>query len=933
VSTPAGPLVDLLDREWELLQISRFLDHSVRGEGAAVHVIGPPGIGKSTLLAAAAAAARRRGVRVLSATAHQLADNGPFGLLRQMFDRPVMALSSAERTALTEGPARVAIEHILNVRHPGSEADLLASLYWLLDGLSALDPLLLVADDVQWADSESLLWLASLSERLADLPVLLLVGVREVGAAERSPALAALLAATASTLRLNPLSTSSISALLGRIWHGEVSTELTAAAAETTGGNPFLLLALARMLAPQDRTVERLRAEVPGSVVDSVIARLTAAPAPARRVAEAVAVLERCSLHQAAALAGVDLAEAAEAADHLRHEGLLSTGTTLEFRHAILRGAAESLIGPDALQQLRRRAARLLAEPTAAAAQLLATVGTGDPWVTDVLHRAAADALTEGATQTAVSLLRRAIAEPPPPAELAQLLLELGTAELRAADPSCVATLTAALPMLTEVGEVTQCALALAGAYGFVGLQENAVDVLERALAAGPGSEHDTELEAALVAAELLVPTRVGDARGRLAARSGLAGDTRGERLFAIQQLVNAAGTNQPAETIRTLAERAIHPDDPLDSTDWVWARLVLVEIGEYAEVRRLSDLGLEQAAASGSVIGFVAASFLRGLAELWSGALRAAEANFRSVLEAGAGLRTGLLVPLVGHGNLAQCLIPQGRLDEAEAELAGLTDGFPSEAPINGVVAILIARSLLCSARDDAAGALHWAESIGALASQLDVDSPTWVAWRALAIEPLHQLGRLDDARRLASEHLALCQRSGVTRAIGEAQSLAGLVASDEAERLALLARAVDTLTGAEGRLVEAVARVRLGAALRRTGRRAEARRHLQLGWEIAQECGAEPTAARAADELRAAGVVLDISRPPRASLLTASELSVADLAAAGLTNNQIARRLFVSPKTVETHLTRAYQKLGVSGRKDLASVLGTRGDGSPLA
>jgi DNA-binding NarL/FixJ family response regulator len=130
-----------------------------------------------------------------------------------------------------------------------------------------------------------------------------------------------------------------------------------------------------------------------------------------------------------------------------------------------------------------------------------------------------------------------------------------------------------------------------------------------------------------------------------------------------------------------------------------------------------------------------------------------------------------------------------------------------------------------------------------------------------------------------------------------------------------------VACLDGTPWRLELARARCDLGAELRRLGRRAEGRVALEAAMDAAHACGAALLAERAAEELRASG-----ARPRRRAVtgldaLTPSELRVARLAAAGRSNRDIAQELFVTPATVETHLTRTYRKLGIAGRDDLAA------------
>ena len=149
-----------------------------------------------------------------------------------------------------------------------------------------------------------------------------------------------------------------------------------------------------------------------------------------------------------------------------------------------------------------------------------------------------------------------------------------------------------------------------------------------------------------------------------------------------------------------------------------------------------------------------------------------------------------------------------------------------------------------------------------------------------------------------------------------------AGLLAGGE-RGIELLSDAVTTLSRSPSALEQARALTDLGGVLRRAGRRADAREPLRAGLRLARDCGAERLAERAEQELRAAG-----AKPRRlafsgAESLTASELRIAEMAASGLSNQQVAEALFVTSKTVENHLGRVYQKLGIHSRDEIADAL----------
>lgn len=166
-----------------------------------------------------------------------------------------------------------------------------------------------------------------------------------------------------------------------------------------------------------------------------------------------------------------------------------------------------------------------------------------------------------------------------------------------------------------------------------------------------------------------------------------------------------------------------------------------------------------------------------------------------------------------------------------------------------------------------------------------------------------------------------------GAPFVIAEALRAAGLSAGGE-PGLTLLEDAVGAAQKAESPLEQARARVALGGALRRAGRRVEAREPLRIGLDIALDRGAAGLAGPAHEELVAAGAQPRRLRITGADALTATERRIAAMAAQGMTNRSVAQALFVSEKTVETHLGHAYRKLGISSRTHLASALGPRAD-----
>jgi DNA-binding CsgD family transcriptional regulator len=225
------------------------------------------------------------------------------------------------------------------------------------------------------------------------------------------------------------------------------------------------------------------------------------------------------------------------------------------------------------------------------------------------------------------------------------------------------------------------------------------------------------------------------------------------------------------------------------------------------------------------------------------------------------------------------------------------------------------VARAELALARGDASGALAHFTRAG--------EEFPYSSWRPGAARSHLLLGERAQAIELAEEELARARRFGAPRALGIALRVAGLCHGGK-RCLGLLEESVEVLHGSPATLERATSLCELGAALRRARRRVDSRPPLKEALELADRCGAQPLAERARTELVASG-----ARPRRVALsgvesLTASELRVCQLAADGLSNAEIAQALFVTRRTVETHLGNAYRKLEITSRAELARVLG---------
>jgi DNA-binding CsgD family transcriptional regulator len=342
-----------------------------------------------------------------------------------------------------------------------------------------------------------------------------------------------------------------------------------------------------------------------------------------------------------------------------------------------------------------------------------------------------------------------------------------------------------------------------------------------------------------------------------------------------------------------------------------------------YEEALRRFDEALADARRLGSLPHVLGLSCYRAFRHLRVGNLADAEADARVALETGP--RLPGVHAAVALAVLLETLAERGQPEAAEAanERYRLAEQFPTMLHAGSVLA---ARGRLRLAELRPAAALGDLLAAGGLLARLRSPSPSMAPWRSTAALAHLALGAPAEASALAAEEVTLAQAYHGPRALGIALRAAGL-AEGGRRGIELLRQAVGVLDGSAARLEHARGMTDLGAALRRAGHRAESRDILRPALDLAHRCAALALTERARTELIAAG-----GRPRRLVLsgldsLTPSERRVAQLAAVGLPNRDIAQNLFITARTVEGHLTHAYHKLAITSRDQLPAALARPG------
>jgi DNA-binding CsgD family transcriptional regulator len=497
------------------------------------------------------------------------------------------------------------------------------------------------------------------------------------------------------------------------------------------------------------------------------------------------------------------------------------------------------------------------------------------------------------------------------------VLLELGLAELATRRrPGAVARVREAVAMIDTPSERMSAALLAGRALGVAGYFQEAAGVLESV------PDPDPRIVAELAANGCQLAGRVSGALNVLARYSD--SNLRacpGWQLMQVMLAYRSLVAGDPCPVVGDLLDRGLAGSELFSEQSLVAviAAMTLVLIDRLDDADRLCTAFIDEGRRRGAPSIVTTFAFPRAFASLRRGLRRDAEADARESFQA--------KLQMVARSESGPSW-PLAFLVEARTELGDFTGADEALACVDGLVGeppqtlawafVLEARGRLRVAQGRLRDGLRDLHEAGERWERLDCDRPTAARWREDAAPLLARLGETNEAQRLATEQLQHAQATRLPRLLGAATRVAGAVAPP-VKGIPLLRDAVELLRETPARLELARTLIELGAALRRDHHPVEARDHLRQGLEIAHRAAAIPLATRARDELLAAG-----GRPRKpiftgVDALTASELRVARLAAKGCTNREIAENLFVTQRTVETHLRHAFQKLDITRREEL--------------
>ncbi len=881
----------LLERGTELAAVTRLVDSAASGTGAIAVIAGEPGCGKSALVDALAPPARRRRVRLVVVQA----DTG--GAL----DEAVVAVEA-------------------HVAHPTVVA----------------------IEDLHDADKAGLAAVRALARRVAQVGCGLVVTARPGGTSAAQACVDELLAAGGQLLRPAPLSAEAVAHLVD-VETGGPPGPCLARRLAGAAGNPLLVQGFLRAArdigalvradgcVELDESEDERRVELPPRIVSRLTTALTDA---AQEVLHVAAVVGPCAADWLGPLVESPPAVVRKVVCEATTAGLLDpTSTMVQFRHELLRDALAARVAAAARAAIHRQVGRQLAAAGAAPALVARHLELGSPspdsetvrW----MRRAAADAavLDPGA---AAELLRRAVAamsidapdRGPVLAQLARCLLSLARpAEAR----SCAGE---ALAHATDPGTRAELQSLLAQAALLEGRSGDAVAEIERALAACEGDRLQTARLRARSAVVRLwaydLERAVADAEAAAELGAAIGDPVATSRALSVSSRVAAFQLDLPRAVWagEQAVRRAGDVPAAIRGAPHLYLGLALLNADQFDRARQILNEGAARCEEIGAVWALPryqgALAVLSFFVGAWDEAMAASESGAGFAHETGCREGQAQIDAVAG-------LIAHHRGDDtgaAAAERRAASATAEPGADQAAVPYLLWLKALRAAARGDLTRAVARLDRACKVAIQLRV--PLVALWLA---PDLARLAMADGQRELAEwiageiERVAPAAQSRTADAVAR---FCRAVVSHDAE--ALLA-AADGFEAAGRPLFAARALDAAGELAERAGRRAAAVDALRRAAGIYERVGAALDGRATARELRALGArsgARGARRRPVAgwSSLTPTEQTVAGLVAEGLANGEIAARLYVSKRTVETHISRLYVKLQVDSRVAIANL-----------
>lgn len=896
----------LLGRRVERAAIDALLAAALRGRSGVLVVRGEAGIGKTELLKYARATAIPLGIRMESAVGVESETQFAFAGLHQLCG-PLL-----NRIDTLPPPQHAAVGVALG-REPGPAPDRFLVGLAILNLLAEQGPMLCLVDDAQWLDEASAQVLAFVARRVVAEQLVLMFSVREQGNSGAD------LLAGLPEMRLDGLADADARVLLSNTVCAPLDRRVRERIIAEARGNPLALLELPSGVQMAGGFERPDIMSVPRRIEDTFARRSSNLPADTQElmlVAASEPTGDVGLLWRAAHHLGIDWSAITPA----ETAGLLEIDNRVRFRHPLVRSAVCRVATAPEL----RRAHLALAAATdpqtdpdrRAWHRGQSVLGTDEQAATD-LERSADRALARGGFGAAAAFLRRATELTPNPALRAQRSLDAANAM------HCAGASHAALTLLESLDAAQLDALHRARlellraqiafhltqsseAPGMLLRAARLLDPLDPALA------RETYLQALDAATITGVSDRdaslleIAEAAGAAPASTGAPGpaDLLLGGLVVVYKHGFAVGAPVLRQALDAFREQVLSVETVRagDAGNWLWlATRTAAALFDDEMVIVLADRYVRLAREAGALATLPAALITASCARIYTGELsRAAElADEATAISQASGV-----VPL----NYAHTLLGawRGRDTENITAATPRPRGIETTVAMGGLAVLHNSRGNYPAAQDAAARACETYD--------LSIRSQ---ALHEL-VEAAARAGDPDTARRAADELGGHAHASGTDWALGVAARSRALITA-EADAEEHYREAIVRLRQCRMGVFLARSHLVYGEWLRREGRRHDAREQLRTAHRLLTDMGAEAFAARAARELRATGEYARKRTAQPTDALTAQELTIARLVATGATSREVGAQLFLSPRTIETHLRNIFRKLGITSRRQL--------------
>lgn len=910
----------LLERDAELAAITKVMGRAMAGRGSLLAVTGPSGIGKSRLLAHARNRAVVSGWRILDCRLTPLSGDVAHGVLWSWFGDLVRRGSAGVHPF--DGPGAALTDFCAG--RTRTVADLVYATRWLLEEISSDQAVLLLVDDLEHADAGSREVLELLAPALAALPCVLAYAVEEV--ADAPPRLLD----ASQQLALRPLQAGGTASLV-RSARPDLSDADAARLHHDSGGVPLVLH-------------ELLAGGLPDTTQgDGVVgSRVRALPERLLETARVVALLaDDVAVALVAALVGRAEDAVADDFEELADRRVLWVdGGLVRVRHPLVAEALTRDLEPEQRAAWHSLIAAALRERDThadlVAAHLLRARASHDPRARELLARQGRRALHAGNPALAGQLLDRALAEDAEDAEDATRVDLLAASARARAEAGLVEEAVALWDRAATASDAaTGDALRIqaASALTFAGRSEEARQRYDVLLGGRPHDRAWRRLAARASLACLVQGTEPPAGTVGLPAPEDLAETaTDPEDGFALTTVaaVHALQGGDAGEcrtaALRGLATGFVLAEEANPGPLWLAAG-VLAWTGAFQEGETIFSEAIAVAQDHGSTMTFVQRSSCRGYLRTRMGLVR--EAMFDLEVAVRASARAAQGVPgsqradyAAALASLVECHIARGELELAAACAEPLAT-LARTPGLVGAVALQALGDLAATAGDDEGALRHYTQVGERMRNR--IDNPAVLAWRIGAALSLVRLGRVPEAVELGREDLRLSEEFGAPFAIAQALRTVAVV-DPTVDRVQLLRQALAVLADTPApRLAAQIATDLAGMLVLAGGAdEEEVVGLLRSAEEYAGEQELRPLQDRARRLLARLGQSARRSRTEAVAALTSAERRVAQLAAEGLTNRQIAQQLFVTIKAVEWHLSNTYRKLGIRTRNRLPALFG---------